>query len=190
MNKVKSLLLINCAGAWLLAGCAEPQRFEAIEQVCVKNVEKACAMQIAEDVLGGMHFAVEKADAEQGYLRTRPLAGAQWFEIWRSDNVGPFNAAEANLHSIRKTVELAMNRREKELCIDCDVKVERLSLPERQLVSGWRAYEMFSASTSSIQRLKLHPEQKRAMAWVDLGNDKRLSTEILKRIEKRAKSKK
>jgi hypothetical protein len=34
-----------------------------------------------------------------------------------------------------------------------------------------------------LQRLKLNPEQKEEMAWIDMGSDKRLATEILKRIE-------
>ena len=63
--------------------------------------------------------------------------------------------------------------------------MQRLALPERQISSSTRAYEMFSRSTSSMQSLKLNPEQKADMAWVDLGNDKRLATEILKRIKER-----
>ncbi|GAI80531.1 unnamed protein product [marine sediment metagenome] len=39
-----------------------------------------------------------------------------------------------------------------------------------------------------MQRLELHPKQKKSMAWVNLGSDTMLATEILKRIEKRVKS--
>jgi protease II len=41
--------------------------------------------------------------------------------------------------------------------------------------------------TQSIQVLELHPEQKEGMAWIDLGSDKQLATDILKRIEKSVK---
>jgi len=168
-----------------LAGCAETQQHEGVEQICVANLEKLRAMQVAEDVLGKMHFTIAKADTERGLIRTRPLPGAQFFEFWRSDNVGVFNATEANLHSIRRIVELDMSQRGEELCITCNVKAQRLNMPEREISSSARAYAMFSRSTSSLQELKLHPEQKRDMAWVDLGNDTNLATEILKRIEKR-----
>ena len=168
--------------ALLLAGCAETQRYEAAEQICAENIDKLEAMQIAEEVLAKMHFTIEKADAESGFIRTRPLPGAQFFEFWRSDNVGAFNRAEANLHSIRRIVELDISHQDGTVSISCDVKVYRLSLPEHPVSSSARAYEMFSESSSSLQRIRLNPEQKEGMAWVNLGRDRQLEAEILKRI--------
>ena len=98
LSVVSCLLLAGCGGNQQQAAQAEP--------ICLANVQKSQAMQIAEDVLAKMHFTVDKADAERGLIRTRPLAGAQFFELWRSDNVGAFNSAEANMHSIRRTVSL------------------------------------------------------------------------------------
>lgn len=170
--------LMTCA--LMLAGCAETQQHEGVEQICVANLEKLRAMQVAEDVLGKMHFAIAKADSERGLIRTRPLPGAQFFEFWRSDH-----SAEANLHSIRRIVELNMSQRGEELCIACNVKAQRLNMPEHEISSSARAYAMFSKSTSSLQELRLHPQQEKGMAWADLGNDTNLATEILKRIEKR-----
>lgn len=175
--------LITCA--LILTGCARPQHKEVIEQICLSDMNKAQAMQAAEDVLGRMHFSIDKADAEQGIIRTRPLPAAQSFEFWRSDNVGSFNSTEANLHSIRRTAELSLSRQAGQLCISCDVKVQRLSLPEREVTSSGRSYAMFTKSRQSIQVLELHPEQKQEMAWVDVGSDNQLATEILKRISSR-----
>ena len=168
--------------ALLLAGCAEQQQYEPVEQIYTENIDKIRATQIAEDVLAKMHFTIEKADAESGLVRTRPLPGAQFFEFWRSDNVGAFNRAEANLHSIRRIAELNIKEQEQGLSISCDVKVYRLSLPEHHVSSSARAYEMFSESSASLQRIRLNPEQKAGMAWVNLGRDRQLETEILKRI--------
>jgi hypothetical protein len=189
MSKVKSLYFMACAALFFLAGCAETQKYEATEQICVANVEKPKAIEAAEDVLGQMHFTIDKADVEQGFIRTRPLTGAQFFEFWRSDNVGPSNSLQANLHSIRRIVELDINRQEKELCIGCDVMTQRLSLPEHEVSSSARAYEMFSDSTASMQKLILRPEQKKQMAWVNLDKDTKLAAEILKRIEEKLKAK-
>ena len=66
--------------------------------------------------------------------------------------------------------------------MSCNVKVQRLSLPEHEVASSGRAYEMFTPSNQSMQVLALHPEQKKDMAWVDVGRDSQLTTEILKRI--------
>lgn len=91
MSKVKSLSFIACTALLLITGCAQTRQFKAVEQICVPNLEKQQAMKAAEEVLDQMHFSIEKADAEQGLIRTRPLAGAQFFQFWRSDNVGGFN---------------------------------------------------------------------------------------------------
>ncbi len=190
--------LITCA--LILAGCAEQQQYGAVKPICVENVNKLQAMEIAEDVLAKMHFTIEKADADpatpgidtrrwRGFIRTRPLAGAQFFELWRSDNVGADNWLESNLHSIRRVVELTMSEQEEGppqsgnlLCINCEVQKYRLSIPEHQVSSSARAYEMFSESSPALQRIKLNPEQKADMAWIDLGKDRQLAAEILKRI--------
>ena len=198
MNKFKSILFLACPCLWvasvcatflLLAGCAQTQHYEVVEQICLPDTqslglltEKLQAMQIAEDVLGRMHFTIAKADAEQGLIRTKPLPAAQSFEFWRSDNVGAFNSLQANLHSIRRIAELDISQQGGQLCIGCDVKVQRLSMPEREVTTGGRAYEMFTRSRESMQMLKLHPEQKEGMAWIDLDKDRQLATEILKRI--------
>jgi len=140
-------------------------------------------MEVAEDVLTGMHFTIEKADIQNSLIRTRPLPGAQLFEFWRSDNIGARNTLEANLHTIRRTVTLNITQQNNELRIDCDVHVQRLSLPEQQVSSSARVYGMFSQSSPSLQRLQLNPEQKKDMEWIDLGRDLQLEAEILKRIE-------
>ena len=182
-----ALAFTSCA--LVLMGCAQPQSGIARQsgqcrsQIRVPNLGASEAMALAEDVLGQMHFTIEKADIESGLMRTRPLSGAQFFEFWRSDNVGPDNSLQANLHTIRRTVELEISQQGKELCIACSVRVQRLSLPERQVSSTARAYEMFSRSSSTLQRLALNPQQQKNMAWIDLDKDVLLAEEILRRIE-------
>ena len=179
-----------CSAFCLVTGCAQPKYQQVVEQICLPETEKPKAMQMAEDVLYRMNFTIAKADTEQGIIRTKPLPAAQSFEFWRKDNVGSFNSTEANLHSIRRIAELQISSQGRQLCINCDVKVQRLSIPERQITTSGRAYEMFTPSRQSIQILQLHPEQKESMAWINLGDDKQLATEILKQIEKKLKPQK
>ena len=166
----------------LLAGCAEQQQYGAAKPIRVENIDKLQVMEAVEDVLVKMHFTIEKANVENGFIRTKPLLGAQFFELWRSDSVGADNWLANNLHSIRRIVELNINEQDKDLYINCDVKIYRLSLPEREIRSA-HAYNLFSTSSSTVQRIQLHPEQKADMAWIDLGKDEQLAAEILKRIE-------
>ncbi|MHC4585548.1 MAG: hypothetical protein ACYS3N_13535 [Planctomycetota bacterium] len=166
----------------LSAGCGEQQQYQAAKPIRVENIDKLQVVKVAEDVLVKMHFTIEKANPENGFIRTKPLLGAQFFEFWRSDTVGAGNWLESNLHSIRRIVELNINEQDTGLHINCDVQVYRLSLPERETPSA-HAYDLFSASTPTLQRIQLHPEQKAGMAWIDLGKDGQLAAEILKRIE-------
>ena len=183
--------LLICA--LMAAGCAQQPSAPLVVKVQngtlhveqSRGIDTADMMEVAEDVLTRMYFTIEKADVQNGLIRTRPLSGAQFFEFWRSDNVGADNTLAANLHTIRRTVTLDIGQQDEELRIDCEVQAQRLSLPERQVSSSARVYRMFSLSSSSLQRLKLNPEQKKEMAWIDLGRDSRLETEILKRIEAR-----
>ncbi len=182
-SSLRACALISCA--LVLGGCTQPRRETTAGQILVPDVGKAEMMAMAEDVLGQMHFTIEKADIESGLMRTKPLPGAQFFEFWRSDNIGSDNSLQANLHTIRRTVELNISQEANQLCIRCDVRVQRLSLPERQISSSARAYEMFSRSSASLQRLTLNPQQQKYMAWIDLDNDVPLADEILRRIEEK-----
>jgi hypothetical protein len=187
MNKNQSLSLMVCAALIFSAGCGKQQQYEVIEQICVPNVDVPRALAVAEDVLVEMHFTVDKVDVESGFLRTRPLSGAKVFEFWRSDNVGAFNFAEANLHSIRRIAELHIrpgpSQQGRQLCIACDVKSQRLSLPYDRNSSSTQSTGVLSKSKSSMQKLKLGDEQRKVMSWVDLGSDTRLATVILNRIK-------
>lgn len=175
--------LLTCALA--LSGCAQQQQKVITGPISVPGTSTTEAMEIAEDVLAKMHFAVEKADVPSGYIRTRPLPGAQFFEFWRSDNVGSENAVLSNLHTIRRTVELDISRQDGQLRIGCDVRVQRLSLPERELGSSARAYGMYTRSNPKLQKLRFDAAQIAGTEWIDLDRDTELAAEILKRIERR-----
>ena len=181
--------LMMCA--LILAGCAQqtsaPPSMKLLGSVLHieqhQGIDTSDLMKVAEDVLAGMYFAIDKADANVGVIRTRPLPAAQFFEFWRSDNVGADNTLAANIHTIRRTVTLNISQQDKELQIGCEVQAHRLSMLERQVSSSARIYGIFSQSSPLLQRLILNPEQKKDMAWIDLGRDSRLEAEILKRIE-------
>ena len=72
-----------------------------------------------------------------------------------------------------------------EVCATCEVGIERLSLPDREITSmSWLA-GMFTDSNQTQQRLTLKPEQQEGMTWIDLGPDAALERKILTLIEKK-----
>lgn len=170
----------------LLVGCSvQTATIEDTQLVCPECVSTEQATQVAVKVLGEMHFSIEKLDTKQGVVKTRPLRGAQFFEVWRSDNVGASSTAEANLQTLRRSVEIRIEERQGKRYIDCLARVQRLSLPEQQVASTAQAYRLYSRSSPSMQRFELEPEQRAQMAWIDLGLDLRLAKEIVRRIARR-----
>jgi hypothetical protein len=183
MNKSILNKLLACSLLFWLAGCTENKYTKTIEQLCSPAANKTTAMTTAEQVLAGMHFGIEKFDVDAGYIRTAPLSGSQSFEFWRSDSVGSFNQSEADLHSIRRAVEINISEQAGQLCINCKATTQRLSLPQSQNAAG-QNQPVMSPDQKSVQKFKLGHEQKSNLTWTDLGRDNQLETEILKRIEK------
>lgn len=195
-GRIEIVFWVVLAGVTLSLGCASRTAAPRPTQVsCPEGVTTAEAMDAAHDVLAGMHFPIEKLDVERGVIRTRPLRAGQFFEFWRGDNVGAFNTAEANVQSIRRTVELRVNRRAVDhrpqptgasgLSIDCDVQVQRLALPGNEVAGVSQAYLVHTRSQSTLQVFDVTPGQQAGMAWIDLGPDPQLAAEIIRRIEQK-----
>jgi hypothetical protein len=168
-----------------MAGCTPAHRVAPAatdEPLCAEGISTTDAVAAVTTVLSAMRFSIDKADPDAGVIRTLPLRAGQFFEPWRRDNVGASGVAEANLHTIRRRVELRVDAQNGRVCIDCAVIVQRLTLPEVPVASVSQTYRMHSRSSSIIQRLELYPGQLRAMDWIDLGDDPLLRAEILERI--------
>lgn len=185
VRKTDFLYLLLVPVVFGFGGCAQPGGQAAVEPLCQQGIEKVWSMYVAEVVLTEMKFEIEKLDTEAGFIRTRALPGAQAFEFWRKDNVGKFNFAEANLHTIRRAVEITAVEKGGELCFECVVNTQRMSLPERAVNSISQAYAMFSKSQSNLQSLRLTREQQKGMSWIDLGRDGALEARVLERLAKK-----
>ncbi len=180
--KTIKIYAIALAAAVLFAGCVRQKEFKPIERICVGNANDATVMKVSQDVLSGLHFETDKYDVSSGVIITKPLSGAQFFEFWRKDNVGSRNFEEANLQSIQRIAKLLFSRNEQgNMCVNCNVDVQRLNLPEREITGSISMSGLFTKSGSSRQNLKLYGGEK---SWDDLGRDKELETAILQRIEK------
>jgi len=166
-----------------LAGCGSQQQVLAPEPLVVTSFSKAQAVAVTENVLLDMHFSIEKADGEAGYVKTRPLRGGQFFEVWRSDNASEYQYAQSNLHSIQRTAEVSVSETPHGIVIDCFVSVRRLSLPESDRAHISRAAGLFTDSTARVQTLRVNPEQAERMEWIELTPDRALAARILERIQ-------
>ena len=176
--KLSALCLL--AGAFALAGCGERQRRPDPPQTVTLSGVTACeAVNAAEAVLRQMRFSIDKADPDAGVVRTFPLTAGQFFEFWRSDNVDAPSALEANLQTLRRSVRVDLVQTDGQVRIHCAIRVQRLSLPENEVASVSQAYRIHSRSSPTTQRIDMHPSQREAVHWIELGDDPKLAAEIL-----------
>jgi hypothetical protein len=171
--------------AIVLAGCGGQRKVEVVDKICPAGVTREAVFEASEAVLRDLNFSIDKDDPNAGVIITRPLAGGQFFEFWRKDNVGAFEAAESNLQSIRRRAELKVDEEGGRLCIRCKVNVERLSLSRPTEQSVGFKYDRITGQRIRLGQMKIQPEGAK-MAWIDLGNDDKLAAVILKEIEAKA----
>ena len=173
-------------GFLLLAGCCESGvEFPAPQPLCNSELTLDEAMQAGEDVLGRLRFSINKYDPAAALIQTAPYEGAHFFEFWRMDDASKCDRAYSNIHSIRRFVELNFSQQNGQLCINCRVDMQRLSLPEEEVSGSGKAFSIFSESEETRQSLKVNPKQAKEMAWIDMEPDNRLAAKILKKIEKK-----
>ena len=180
MNKIPVRLVAAIAAAVMFGGGCAKQCEKPITKICTQGIDRQTAMAAAQRTLENMHFSIEKADANAGYISTRPLAAGQFFELWRSDTVGCENFAEANLHSITRIAEIEVSGPDGQVCIACTVATRRLSMPQREVNNATELPGVFAKSSGGLQTVKLG----KAAVWMDMGPDVNLQARILERIGK------
>jgi hypothetical protein len=161
--------------------CGEPA---GGPQQQVSPAGQQAAMKAAQTALMNMGFQIEKYDSDAGFIRTKPLGGAQFFEFWRGDNADCYDVAEASLHSLMRTVEMTFKPMDGQLSIVCEARVSRLSIPERNVTGTAGAYAMFTKSSSQLMTTRLSPEQQEQMAWIDMGLDADLARKVLSAMDR------
>jgi hypothetical protein len=177
-------LLVFGILAAVLAGCGKPQMMQA-QPVCLEAISQDKLMRVVEKTLFSMRFEIEKYDVENGVIRTRPLSGEQFFELWRSDNAGGFNTAESNLQSLQRTVEFTFQPQQTGVCMQCQVTTQRLSLPEEPIRGYYSSSALYTSSSRSKQQLDVDTDRLEQMKWTDLGRDAALEQKILQRIQQK-----
>ncbi len=183
MKKLSILMVVGVI-LFSVTGCGKPEQIVSSDPLCLPGVGVSDAMEAAQKVLDQMQFTIEKYDAEARYIRTRPLSGAQFFQIWRQDNASVHTAAEANVQSLRRIVEMEITSDANRTCLACRVYVQQLSIPEKPIEGIIRMAGTYTVSSMSKQTLGLDDEQLEEMEWLDNGLDRALEKKILDKIKR------
>ena len=181
MERIVTFLFLM-AVCILFSGCGSSQQAASDNPVCLPNTQTDQVMEAARGVLLKMHFEIEKYDTDAHYIRTRPLSGAQFFEFWRRDNASASSAAQANLYSLRRIVELECTPQDTATCVQCRVQVLRLSIPEAPIEGAERMGGIHTESSSRYQTLEVDRQKQAQIEWIEAGPDHDLEQKILERI--------
>lgn len=182
--KYKNLIILTAILALsTVSGCHKPQPLEVSQPLYLdKNIDRASVLTAAEDIMKDMQFVVEKSDVQNGYLRTEPLSGGEFFEFWRKDNPDAKSTAYSSLNSVQRTVEIKLASDNDRLALACDVQLQRLAVPSDEVSDFAQLPRAFSKSSKSKQNLNIKKPLQAQMSWEDLGKDEKLSAYILNRI--------
>jgi len=133
-------------------------------------------------VLRKNRFQPTRQDRAAGVIQTRPSTTQSWFEFWRRDAADAYSFAEANLHTIRRTASIKMDRSQdsENYIISVRVDKERFSAPERQVTSAAGAIQMFGSQLPTRQGRLIGAAEARS--WVSLGRDGPLESRLLAQI--------
>jgi len=176
--KYATYLLISLVFVGL--GCSNRVRVPVKQPVCVSSTDVEAVMENCSSALMQFGFVVEKYDTEVGYIRTRPLRGGQFFEVWRRDNVGGEKMKEASAHSIRRVAEMELRQDAGKICVECVVNVSRLGIDDEESLMWTKVPEMF---TGGSDRLMPNAE-KEDIYWVEMGEDELLESSLLRELHK------
>ena len=170
---------------WAAWGCAAPTQPVGRTAAIVTVAEGADFERLWEASIGVLRknrFRPTRQDRGTGTIQTHPTTTQSWFEFWRRDVADGYSFAEANLHTIRRTASIKMDRSEEpeDYIVSVRVDKERLCTPERQVTSSAGAIQMFGSRLPTTKGELISAGEARS--WVSLGRDGPLESRLLAEI--------
>ncbi|MBK9119978.1 MAG: hypothetical protein IPM18_10330 [Phycisphaerales bacterium] len=96
----------------LLAGCQAPLPPTSPTQRTLQIPDVPIFVDDAVSVLRQIDLLPEYVDRASGLIVTTPTTSGQWFEFWRVDAPGGYQALESSLHTIQRRVTVEVLARE------------------------------------------------------------------------------
>jgi len=183
---MKALPLLLPMVVVLLAGCVAdpPMDYGPVQAdvIVTDEVDFDYLWDVTLRVLRRSNLRPDRQDRREGIITTMPITSQQWFELWRHDAMGPYQWAEASMHTIQRLAVVKISRRPEPGRFRVNVKVDvfRHSAPERQVTIASGALLIYSQKLPTEQGEQL--ERHEDLHWVHLGRDPEMEGALLKRI--------
>jgi hypothetical protein len=177
----------------LLVGCQAPRPVEAPTREVVAVADYESFVRESLTALRLQHFPPEYVDETRGLIVTAPATTGQWFEVWRNDARGPYQTLEANLHTMRRVVEVRLTPVGPQgaaaggvlpgepgaYALAVEARRQRYSTPPRQARSTSMALNLYHERMPTTAGV-LGPAPD--TVWIDLGRDAQLERFLLEQL--------
>lgn len=168
----------------MITGCAAPGQPTGPTDRLLRIADRDAFIDDTLTLLRENDIEPRRVDRELGEIIAGPTTAAQWFEFWRIDAPGEFNALESNLHTIRHVVTVRVpptpEAGEDGYRVSVQADKSRLSAPERQITTAGAALAAFSERVPTESGFR--ETHREASAWIPLGRNSALEQVLLERI--------
>lgn len=177
------------AGLFLIcvSGCAAPAAPNGPTSVVMTLPDRDAFLDAAMTTLRRYDLEPARVDRASGEVVTVPTVSAQWFEFWRRDALGPYQALEASLHTIQRIVKIRAAPSDaggEEYDVSVEVQKARYSAAERQVTTASGALAIYSQQLPTIDGRR-GPDAADAH-WVPLGRDALMEEFLLNELSQAA----
>lgn len=180
-RRVVTAALMAGLGSWLSA-CEAPPRAEGPTEITLRIVDYETFFDSALTLLREHDLAPQHVDRSRGRVITRAATSGQWFEFWRADSHGGYQALESSLHTVRRWASLSIEQdgADGEYRLRVQVDKQRFSSPQRQVTTASGALGIYSERLPTEEGLRA--SQARGDHWVPLGRDVLMENYLLRRL--------
>ena len=166
----------------LVTGCQAPAAPTAPTETVLRIPDRDAFLDTSLSVLRRYDLPPKYVDRASGRVVTERTTGGQWFELWRADSRGAYQALESSLHTVGRIATISVEPLDSaEQCrVSVRVDKERYSAPERQITTASGALRIYSERVPTNEGLRRAASAR--AHWVPLGRDALLESFLLARL--------
>jgi len=168
------------------SGCAvplqQPDLLQADAPIFVPGNNEEVVWERVVDVIHDYRFRIARENKLVGMIETKYKVGASILEPWHRDSVGPVNRLESTFQSIRRRVNISIQRAEGGFLISVEAFKELEDLPGQASSSAGGA--TFQDNNPLQRDLNLVVRQSTPSGWIPLGRDIALEQSMLGRLQR------
>lgn len=178
----------------LLIGCQAPPAPTGPTSMVMRIPDRDAFIDASLSLLRRYELPPARVDRTRGEIVSRRTTSAQWFEFWRVDSQGAYQAFESSLHTIGRVVKIQVAPVEadespivaetqptpREYRVTVEVDKFRYSAPERQVTTASGALAIYSERVPTTEGLRR--ARGKGDRWIPLGRDPLLEAYLLARL--------